>query len=92
MSSVLLKVAQRAAAFKPEFLYTQKKPLVWPQGTAPGFVTIHDPATLTMLLGKLKPPSAEPTFNTEVLALERQVKQFHLSTHTMILVKLALFP
>lgn len=61
MSLVFLKVEHRAVAFKPEFLYTQKKPLVWPRGTIPEFVTIYDPATLTMLLGKWKPPSAEPT-------------------------------
>lgn len=70
MSLVFFKVERRAVAFKPEFLYTQKKPLVWPPGTAPGFVTIYDPATLTMLLGKWKLPSAEPTFNTKVLAPE----------------------
>lgn len=68
MSLVFLKVAC-TAAFKPEFLYSQKKPLVWPRGTALGFVTICDPATLITLLGKWKPTSAEPTFNTEVLAL-----------------------
>lgn len=95
MSLVFLKVACRAVAFKPEFLYTQKKPLVWSQGTALGFVTICDPAMLITLLGKWKPTTAEPTFNTKFLALEfweRRITQFHLFTHIMISVKSALFP
>lgn len=79
MSLVFLKVACRAVAFKPEFLHTQKNPLVWPQGTALGFVTICDPAMLIMLLGKWKPTSAEPTFNTKVSALEFWEGELHNS-------------
>lgn len=95
MSLLFLKVACRAVAFKPEFLYTQKKPLLWPQGTALGFVTICDPAMFIMLLGKWKPTTAESTFNTKVLALENLRKvdyKFHLFTHITISVKSALFP
>lgn len=95
MSLVFLKVACRAVAFKPEFLYTQKNPFVWPQGTALVFFTICEPAMLITLLGKWKLTSAEPTFNTKVSALEfweRRITQFHLFTHIMISVKSALFP
>lgn len=79
----------------PEFQYPQQKPLVWPQDTALPFVTISDPAMLTILLGKWKSTNASSYTNQNFQHLnfwDRCNTQFHLFTHIVISVKSALFP